>query len=150
MQQIASSPEPRAPSASLILIREWEQQMSSSGCCGRLEGDLLSWNNEPLFADRRRMMEKAGELYRAVQERFPNSVHVQIVDPRNVPSLIPILLSEFRKVRVPWGAAFSTIRNLAVNTVIVNGRVFSAGTWPDAASLCEHLAVIGAESRGTQ
>lgn len=65
---------------SVICIREWEQQMSSSGCCGRLEGDFLNWNGETCFPERRQKMEEAGvpprEWLRAIGGLKVNAVIV--------------------------------------------------------------------------
>jgi len=59
---------PTAPRPSIILVREWEQQLSSSGCCGRIEGDFLHFGTEAErpFQERRSAMECAGTLYRAL------------------------------------------------------------------------------------
>jgi hypothetical protein len=131
---------PGRPSrSSVILLREWEQQMSSSGCCGRLEGDALLWHGERCFPERRRLMEGAGALYRAVRDAFGNSVEVRVVDPRNVPGMLPMLIQEFRRHRVPLREMLRTLAGVSVNTVVVNGRLFSRGAWPTAERLCEAL-----------
>jgi hypothetical protein len=116
---------------SVILVREWEQQMSSSGCCGRLEGDFLSWNGETCFPERRRQMEEAGSVYREVRRLLGNAVDLRIVDPRNWLSLLPILFRDFRRCQVPAGEWLRTISGLKVNAVIVNGRLIASGEWPD-------------------
>ncbi|MEX1258980.1 MAG: hypothetical protein WEG36_15400 [Gemmatimonadota bacterium] len=124
---------------SVILVREWEQQMSSSGCCGRLEGDFLSWNGETCFPERRREMEKAGSVYREVRKRLGESVDLRVVDPRNWISLLPILLRDFRRYRVPPREWLRTIGGLKVNAVVVNGRLIASGEWPDPAVLAAAL-----------
>ena len=58
----------------MILIREWEQQMSSSGCCGRLEGDVLLQQGVRCFPERRETMEEMGPLYRALRERWADEI----------------------------------------------------------------------------
>jgi len=127
---------------SVILVREWEQQMSSSGCCGRLEGDTLNWGGEQCFAERRRIMEKVGELYRAVRDRHGDAVEIRIVDPRNLPALIPTLVSEFRRYGVPLREALRTIFGLKVNSVVVNGRLVTRKGLPDAAHLLELVDAV--------
>lgn len=125
----------REARSSVILVREWEQQMSSSSCCGRLEGDLLNWSQERCFPERRATMEEAGRLYRAVRERYGDRVRLRIVDPRNLLRLLPILLREFIRHRVgPWNAV-RTLFGLSVVSVVVNGRLHSRGTWPDPEQL---------------
>ena len=127
-----------APS-SLILIREWEQQMSSSGCCGRLEGTFLQRRGERCFAERRRDMEAAGTLYRAVRQRHGSTVELRIVDPRNLLSLIPLLIRDFRRHRVGILDALRTLFGLSVASVVLNGRLISRGHWPETAELLEQL-----------
>ena len=56
--------------SSVILIREWERQMSASGCCGRLEGDFLQRRGERCFPERRAVMEAMGPLYRDLRSRY--------------------------------------------------------------------------------
>ncbi|MBI4520290.1 MAG: hypothetical protein HY701_05605 [Gemmatimonadetes bacterium] len=128
----------------VLFIREWEQQMSSSGCCGRLEGDLLlcGENGERVFAERRRVMEALGPLYRAVQERYGDAVEREIVDPRNLLALAGRLLSDFLRYRVGLRAAVRTLAGLSATCVIINGRLFARGEWPTPHRLIAHLDQI--------
>jgi hypothetical protein len=142
---------------SVILVREWEQQMSSSGCCGRLEGDTLSWGGEQCFVERRRIMETVGELYRAIRARYGDAVEIRIVDPRNIPALIPTLVSEFRRYGVPVREAFRTIFGLKVNSVVVNGRLVGRKGLPDPSTLLALIQAVmptaadhGGEGRGSR
>jgi hypothetical protein len=128
---------PRRPS--VLLVREWEQQLSGSGCCGRLEGDVLSQGGEHLFAERRRIMERMGPVYRAIRERFGDTVSVMVVDPRNQIVLLPRLLRDFVRYRVGWRDALHTLRGLSTIAVIVNGRLFARGAWPETESLLAQL-----------
>jgi hypothetical protein len=123
-------PEHSGPRASsVILIREWEQQMSSSSCCGRLAGDLLSWTTEgeSCFPERRRAMEQMGRIYRSAREQYGENAEVRVVDPRNLLSLIPLLLRDFRRYRVGVRTALRTISGITVASVVVNGRLVPAG-----------------------
>jgi len=125
--------DPAAPRSRVILVREWEQQMSSSGCCGRLEGDLLAWGEggERCFPERRRTMEAMGPLYRALRERYGDAVEIRVVDPRNLVSLLPTLMTDFRRYGVGLVDALRTLFGISVETVIVNGRIVSRGAWPE-------------------
>lgn len=125
----------------VLFIREWEQQMSSSGCCGRLEGDLLRCgeNGERVFAERRRVMEALGPLYRSIHERYGDAVEREIVDPRNLLALAGRLLSDFLRYRVGLRDAARTLARLSTICVIINGRLFSRGEWPDANRLIAYL-----------
>jgi hypothetical protein len=125
---------------SLILVREWDQNVASSRCCGRTDGEFLFGSGDPTFPERRERMEGAGVLYRAVQERFGDEVELRIVDPRNFVSLIPLLLRDFIRYRVPPREALATLSRYTVNSVILNGRVRSRGEWPDAEWLTLHVA----------
>jgi hypothetical protein len=110
---------------SVIFVREWEQQMSSSGCCGRLEGDMLVWGGERCFPERRKIMEDVGALYRAVRDRYGDAVEICVVDPRNLPSLFMTLLGDFRRYGVSLPEALRAVLGITVNSVIVNGRLAS-------------------------
>ena len=124
---------------SVLLVREWEQQLSGGGCCGRLEGDVLRQGREHLFADRRRIMEGMGPVYRGIRGRFGDSVSVMVVDPRNSIVLLPGLLRDFVRYRVGWRDALHTLRGLSTIAVIVNGRLFARGAWPETESLLAQL-----------
>lgn len=152
------------PRPSVIFVREWEQQMSSSGCCGRVEGDFLDFGSveagdsddappsscerDRVFAERRKEMEEVGVLYRAVRDRFGEDVDIRVVDPRNLLSLIPILWQEGRRHGVPVGETLRSLLRLSVNMVIVNGRIVARNEWPDADELIE-LVEASSESHGT-
>lgn len=126
----------RSPS-SVILVREWEGQMSSSGCCGRLEGDFLNRRGKPCFPERRRDMEAAGVLYQALRQA--GGVEVHVVDPRNLLALIPCLIRDFYRHGVGARDALRTLFGLSVTSVVVNGRLVSRGRWPTAESLLRHV-----------
>jgi len=124
---------------SVLIVREWEQQMSSSGCCGRLEGDLLEWRGERSFPERREAMEEAGPLYRALRERYDEAVDIRVVDPRNLVSLVGYLFRDFRRHGVGFVPALRTLFGLAVNSIVVNGRIVATGEWPAPAWLTRLL-----------
>ncbi len=127
---------------SVLLLREWEQQMSSSGCCGRIQGDLLVQRGEPVFQQRRTIMEAMGPLYLAIRERFGREVELRVLDPRNLLALIPILIRDFRRYGVGWREALRTLTRISVNSVIVNGRVYATGHWPDPRVFCDELFLL--------
>lgn len=116
--------------ASVILIREWEGQMSSSGCCGRLEGDFLCQHDEPVFPERRAAMEAMGPLYRAIRSRYSDRVEIEVVDPRSLVSLGILLLRDFWRFEVGLAEAWRTVSRLPVQGVVVNGRLVARGTGP--------------------
>ena len=115
---------------SVLLIREWEEQTTGGGCCGRVEGDFLSREGEPTFRERRACMESMAPLSRTLREKFGDTIELQVVDPRN-PALIFLLLRDFWAFRVGLVEALKTIGWLPVQAVVVNGRLLSRGEWPD-------------------
>ena len=135
-------------STSVILVREWEQQMSSSGCCGRIEGDMLDAGGARVFAERRAIMEAMGPLYRALKETAGERVEIMVIDPRNQISLLPRLFRDFWRYRTGLGAALTTLRDLSQQTVVVNGRIFARGYWPDPKLLLRHLSALESHDDG--
>ena len=119
-----------APRSSVLLIREWEQQMSSSGCCGRLEGDFLAPQGERCFPERREIMEAMGPLYRDLRTRFGDSIDLNVVDPRNLGTVLSLLVRDFRAHGVGARDVLETLFGISVTTVIVNGRLIARGDWP--------------------
>lgn len=136
------SPESSTPKPSVIFVREWDQQLSSSGCCGRVEGDFLGTGTvrERVFSERRACMEDVGVLYRALRDRFGDEVEIRVLDPRNLLSLVPILWREGRRHGVPLVERLTNILRASVNMLIVNGRVVARGAWPSPSELVESVA----------
>ncbi len=134
---------------SVVFIRESEQQMSSSGCCGRLSGDFRHESGgRPVFAERRAIMERMGPLYRRIRERFDSGVEINVVDPRNLPSLLYLLVRDFRRYAVPPAEAFRTLFRLPVSGLLVNGRLLSRNGWPCEEEVVEILDVLLAAPPG--
>lgn len=127
------------PKGSVVLIREWEGQMSSSGCCGRLAGDLVVQGGERCFPQRRAIMESMGPLYRALRQRYGQSVELRVVDPRNMVSLLPILLRDARAHRVGLLDTLATLFRVGVTSTVVNGRILSRGEWPSVEQVIAEL-----------
>ena len=123
---------------SVILIREWEAQLSGSGCCGRVEGDFLAREGEPVFRERRACMEAMAPLSRTLRERFGDAIELQVVDPRN-PVLVFLLLRDFWAFRVGLVEALKTIGGLPIQAVVLNGQLLSRGEWPDPLEVVEIL-----------
>jgi hypothetical protein len=132
----------RAPS--VILIREWEAQMSGSGCCGRLEGDFLFCEGQPAAPERRAVMERMGPLYRSLRDRFGDIAEIEVVDPRNF-TLFFLLVRDFLVFRVGLPEALSTLARIPVQAVVVNGRMIARGEWPDIEDVA---AIIEGELTG--
>ena len=123
---------------SVILIREWEEQLSGSGCCGRVEGDFLALRGEPVFRERRRCMEAMAPLSRTLRERFGDAIELQVVDPRNA-FLVFLLIRDFWAFRVGFFEALKTTTRIPIQAVVVNGRLVSRGEWPDPPEVVQIL-----------
>ncbi len=123
---------------SVILIREWEEQLSGSGCCGRVEGDFLAHKGEPTFRERRACMEGMAPLSRTLRERFGDAIELEVVDPRNS-FLLFLILRDCWAFRVGFVEALKTIGRLPVQAVVVNGRLIARGEWPDPADVIRIL-----------
>jgi hypothetical protein len=134
---------------SVILIREWEQQMSSSGCCGRLEGDFMSCAEGPVFAERREDMESLGPLYRALRDRFGESVDLQVIDPRSWPTLLALLIRDGRAHGIGVRELLRTIFKLPVRGVVVNGRLIARNEWPPEEVVIDAVEKAAAEPVAT-
>lgn len=138
-----------APEVSILLIRENPEQLTGSGCCGKLEGEAISGDAAALFAHCRTEQEALGVLHRAVRSFFPpgeerERVSVVTVDPRNQLYLTSKLWRDVWCYRPPAGAAIRTMLQLfSLPAVIVNGRVISRRGEPlDPDTLCHHVSEI--------
>ena len=123
---------------SVILIREWEEQLSGSGCCGKVEGDFLTREGEPTFRERRACMEEMAPLSRTLRETFGDAIELQVLDPRN-PALVFLLLRDFWAFRVGLVEALKTIGRIPIQAVVVNGQLISRGEWPDPLEVVQIL-----------
>jgi hypothetical protein len=137
----------------LILVREIDQQMSGSGCCGRMEGDLALWGEGGcVFPERRERMTRVGEIYRSVRETFGDRVRITVVDPRNLISFIPLVLRDAFRYRVPILTALKAATSTSLSTGVFDGQVLYRGRIPSPAEVLERIQGrleidrVGAES----
>jgi hypothetical protein len=108
----------------LILVREIDEQMSGSGCCGRIEGTIAAWDpSGRVFPERREKMTAVGTIYRAVREEFGDRVEITVVDPRNQVSLVPLLVRDAFRYRVPLRAVLRSLTSASLSTGILDGRL---------------------------
>jgi hypothetical protein len=129
-----SALRPVAPDHRAVLVREWDEQLSGSGCCGRLGGVGSELGERATYDHIRADMEAMGAVYRALRAAFPPEVlAVEVVDPRNMVWLVPALVRDARRRGLPgrdvWGLLRRGVRQHAV---IVDGAlVHPGGTPPD-------------------
>ena len=128
---------------SVILIRENAEQLTGSGCCGKLEGDSAASGGGELFQEARRHAEDLGVLHRAVRQFFPPlagepQVSVETVDPRNQLYLLPKLWSDVARYRPGfWPGLRTALQLFSLPAVIVNGHVISRRHQPvDPDTVC--------------
>ncbi|MFW6009780.1 MAG: hypothetical protein ACOC9I_00505 [Actinomycetota bacterium] len=121
-----------SPAHRVLLIREWDQQTTGSGCCGRLEGGDSELAGAADFTATRVQMERMGAVYRAlVAELSRAEVDVQIVDPRNLVFLVPTLIRDARRHGRSWRDVLHQLRTgVAQGTIVVDGRVVASGEIP--------------------
>lgn len=129
-----------------MLVRQWDQQVGGSGCCGRLSStaaESLCHAGEDPYAMARADMRAMGEVYRALRERFDeDELEITVVDPRNTTWLLP---SMWRQARRRGLSVRETLRqvNLATSprAVVCDGLVVAT----DPASADEAVAAVLAD-----
>ena len=117
----------------IILVREWDSQTSSSGCCGKLGGEQTELGDPDTFKHNREEMEKMGRVYRALRENlFDEEVEMTVVDPRNMVWLIPSVLKDARRRGLSIGETLKQInKGVSYNAVILDGKVLFSGHVPE-------------------
>lgn len=126
------------PPHRVLLVREWDQQVGGSGCCGRLNtasiGAICETADSP-FARSRIDMEKVGEVYRALRERFPpDQVELTVVDPRNTLWLLPTIWRDARRRGLPVSAALRQVsRATSACALVCDGAVLLTDPTPQEA-----------------
>ncbi len=129
--------------ASVILIRELDEQTSGVRCVGRVRKDLFH-SRDPAFDERRAIMERMGELYRMLRYRFQKTIDIEVLDPRNI--VFPfILVSQFIAHRVGWREAWRTLTRIPSHAVLVNGRIVDRSPAPDIPAVVQLVAAVVSE-----
>jgi hypothetical protein len=120
------------PPHRVLLVREWDQQTTGSGCCGRLEGGESELSDAADFGTTRPDMEAMGAIYRTLRARFAaDEVDVQVVDPRNLTYLAPTLVRDARRRGAPWRQTLTELRRgVGQGAIVVDGHVVSTGVIP--------------------
>lgn len=117
----------RAPHR-VLLVREWDQQVGSSGCCGRLNSasvDAVNPAAESPYAHARVRMEAVGRVYTTLRGAFgEDEVDVTVVDPRNFVWLVPTVWRDARRRGLSTAAALRAChRATATGVLVCDGRV---------------------------
>lgn len=116
----------------VILVREWDAQVSASGCCGRIGGKDSEFGDGETYAHNRVEMEKMGEVYRALKaDLFDEDVEFDVVDPRNAVWLVPALLKDARRSRLPLREMWRGVtKGVSYNSIVFDGKVLFSGRIP--------------------
>jgi hypothetical protein len=120
------------PRHRVLLVREWDDQTSGSGCCGRLDGLHSELGDTAAWAHNRCHMESMGAVYRALRASLPpGDVDLTVVDPRNMVWLLPAIWRDARRSGMAAGHAWrQLVRGTTANAIVVDGKVLFAGQVP--------------------
>ena len=116
----------------IILVREWDAQLTASGCCGRLGGENTELGDAETFAANRAEMEAMGEVYRALRaELFDEDAEITVVDPRNMIWLVPTIMKDARRRGLGIKEVWDNIRRgVSYTAIIVDGKVLFSSRIP--------------------
>jgi hypothetical protein len=112
----------------VLLVRQWDQQVGGSGCCGRFSSvaaESLCTTGEDPYAYARADMEAMGSVYRALRHRYSDDdVELTVVDPRNTAWLLPAIWRDARRRGLSRRDALRQLhRGTGPRTVICDGLV---------------------------
>ena len=121
---------------SLIFIRENEGQLTGSDCCGKLEGDWLVQNGEPIFEKQRDVLASIAPLFLEVKKKYEGEIDIEQVDPRNQLFLMPKIFSDiWRTKNFSWASFKSLFMLYRLPAVIFNGELLFSGRVPSKQEL---------------
>lgn len=132
----------------VMLVRQWDQQLGGSGCCGRLDGEALGTlgrNAEDPYAHCRGDMQRVGAVYRALRERFPeDEVELVVVDPRNTAWVLPAVWRDARRRGLSVRAALRQCNAAtAACALVCDGLVLTRDAEPHQAVAAVEADIAG-------
>ncbi len=134
------------PPVSVILIREYAEQLTGGGCCGGLSDDDPAVEGRGVFEHVKQQQHDLGVLHRTARQFFPTchgreQVALVTVDPRNQLYLAPKLAWDVLRYRPGWRAGLKTALQLfSLPAVVVNGRIISRRNEPlDPDTFCHAI-----------
>jgi hypothetical protein len=139
----------------ILLVREWDSQMSGSTCCGRLDDGITCelGADGGDYAHTRSEMERMGEVYRALRAELPrDAVDLTVVDPRNMVWLLPAVWRDARRRGFTRGRTLRELqRATAQPAVVVDGNAIVSGRAPATDEIVDRvfaeLAAAASERR---
>lgn len=123
---------PQQPTHRVLLVRDWDEQTTGSGCCGRLGSATSEFGCATDFAPARELMERMGAIYRALRAELPpERCDIQVVDARNITFLYPSLYLAARRRGLGRRQALGQVsQGVRQGAIIVDGITVSAGDPP--------------------
>lgn len=137
----------------ILLVREWDSQMSGSGCCGRLSteavGVVAEESRVPApYAHVRADMYRFGAVYRALWSRYGepasttdvtgdardtgDAVELAVVDPRNMVYLVGVIWRDARRRGLTAREAARQVNaGTSTQALVCDGVVLFSGRVPD-------------------
>lgn len=122
----------------VVLVRQWDQQMGGSGCCGRISSEAVRTVTD--IADDpyeycRPDMERMGSVYRALRARFDeDEVDLTVVDPRNTAWILPAIWRDARRRGLSVRETLKQINAATTARALVcDGKLIAVDLDPDQA-----------------
>lgn len=128
----------------VVLVRQWDEQVGGSGCCGRLSSVAAeTFHGEDPYHHCREDMEVQGVVYRSLREQYDeDQLDLTIADPRNTTWLLPAIWRDARRRGLgPWATLRQVHRGTSPRAVICDGLVLTT----DAATPAEAVAAVTAD-----
>lgn len=135
----------------VVLVREWDWQLTGSGCCGKVGGQGHELGDAHAFRRSREEMVRTGAVYEALRCAFGDDVELTVVDPRNTAWIVPSIYRDARRHGLSRADALrSVVKATANGAVVVDGRVLFDGRIPPtpAEALAAVRAELGHDARG--
>lgn len=129
---------------SIIVVHQRLEQLTGSGCCGKLQGDLSAPGGPMDFPEARRELAALGHSVEEVRQALTDDrVEVTLVDARNYLYLWPRLIREAFRFRLPLLQALRTVFLIfPLPAVIVNGRVIFSREVPSPDQLLRQVEAL--------
>lgn len=114
------------PKHSILIIREQGEMVTA--CCVPLDGGFVNeLNGTDIFKSCQVQIQSTAELYKILSKDKDDHTEIIVVDPRNYVYILPKLIKDVIRFRVPLLEALKTIFLYRMPAVIVNGYLISSG-----------------------
>ena len=116
---------------SVLLIREYEEQLTGSDCCGVLRGEFSKENGIPVFKDTHEKNQFINEVGSFLNNNYDSHIELKYIDPRNQLYLVPKLFKDVFNYRPPLLKSLKTLFQLFhCPAIIINGIVLIFPNFP--------------------